>query len=166
MSHTETVIHWLNDAHALEHNLIQVLEHRVSDTKGHPQLQAMVQRHLEETRRHAELVQGCIERLGGHTSAIKTGLANITGAVQGRSTGPAPDEMVKNALADYSAEQFEIASYTSLLAAAQMLGDQQTAAVCQQILRDEETMAQFLAQQIPMITQEYLSLRSREHGTA
>jgi len=164
MAHQETVIAWLNDAHALELNLTQVLEHRVDDTKDHPQMQARIQQHLEQTRRHAELVKGCIERLGGSTSAIKSGMGKIGGFFQGVSTGMAKDEIVKNALADYASEQFEIASYTSLIAAAQALGDQEMATVCQQILRDEQEMASWLQQQIPMITQAFLGLQERAHG--
>lgn len=164
MSHKETIIAWLNKAHALEHNLIQVLEHRIQDAKDHPEMQQMVQQHLAETRRHAELVSSCIERLGGHTSAIKTGMANVMGTVQGMSTEPAPDEIVKNVIADYSSEQLEIASYNSLLAAAQAIGDQEMARIFESILRDEEAMASFLSQQLPLVTQEYLSMRAREHG--
>jgi ferritin-like metal-binding protein YciE len=166
MAHQDTVIAWLNDAHALELNLVQVLEHRVSDTKDHPHIQTRVQQHLEQTRRHAELVKGCIERLGGSTSTVKSAMGQIGGFFQGVSTGMAKDEMVKNALADYASEQFEIASYTSLIAAAQAIGDQQTATVCQQILRDEDEMARWLQQQIPIITQEFLGMQAREHGAA
>jgi len=164
MAHQETVIAWLKDAHALELNLVEVLEHRVNDTKDHPAIQARIQQHLEETRHHAELVKGCIERLGSSTSALKSGMGKISGFFQGISTGMAKDEMVKNALSDYAAEHFEIASYTSLIAAAQAIGDQQIAAVCQQILRDEEAMAHWLQQQIPVITQEFLGMQAREHG--
>jgi ferritin-like metal-binding protein YciE len=164
MAHQETVLAWLNDAHALELNLVQVLEHRVSDTKDHPHIQTRIQQHLEQTRRHAELVQGCIERLGGSTSALKSGMGKIGGFFQGISTGMAKDEMVKNALSDYASEHFEIACYTSLIAAAQAIGDQQTVAVCQQILRDEEAMAHWLQQQVPVITQEFLGMQVREHG--
>jgi len=164
MAHQDTMLAWLNDAHALELNLAQVLEHRVNDTKDHPQMQARIRQHLEETRRHAELVKGCIERMGGNTSTIKSTMGKIGGVMQGVSTGMAKDEMVKNALADYASEQFEIASYTSLIAGAQALGDTQTAQVCRQILNDEMEMARFLEQQIPMITTEYLGMQSREHG--
>ena len=166
MADQNTVVAWLNDAHALELNLVQVLEHRVQDTKDYPQIQLKIQQHLEQTRHHAELVKGCIERLGGSTSAVKSAMGQISGLFQGISTGMAKDEMVKNALADYASEHFEIASYTSLIAAAQAIGDQQTAAVCQQILRDEDDMARWLQQQIPMITQEFLGLQAREHGVA
>ena len=59
-------------------------------------------------------------------------MGKIGGFFRGISTGMAKDEVVKNALTDYAAEHFEIAGYTSLIAAAQAIGVQQTAAVCQQ----------------------------------
>ena len=46
---------------------------------------------LETTRRHADRVKECIQRLGD-TSALKTSIANIFGTLQGLSTGPAEDE--------------------------------------------------------------------------
>jgi ferritin-like metal-binding protein YciE len=164
MAHQETLIAWLNDAYAMESNLIQTLENHASDAEGHPQMQAKIEEHLQATRLHAEMVKGCVERLGSSTSAIKTGLSNLMAAVQGLGTSAASDELVKNVLADYAAEHFEIACYTSLISAAQQLGELDIATICQQILRDEQDMANWLQQQIPVATQEFLSLQMREHG--
>ncbi len=164
MAHKELYLSWLNDAYGLEQSLVQVLESHVSDAKDHPQMQSRLRQHLDETRRHAELVRSCIERQGGDVSTIKSGMSKLMGTMQGMSTGAAKDELIKNALADYSAEHFEIASYTSLIAAAQSLGDTETALVCQQILQDEVAMQSWLAQQIPMITQEMLQMQVREHS--
>jgi ferritin-like metal-binding protein YciE len=74
--------------------------------------------------------------------------------VQGISTGPAKDELVKNCLADYATEDFEIACYTSLLTAAQEFGDQDLVRTCQRILQDEQDMARWLELQIPLATTE------------
>ena len=164
MAHNELYLAWLNDAYSLEQSLTQVLERHVADAKDYPQVQARMQQHLEETRRHAELVESCIQRLGSDTSKLKSGLATVTGAVQGMTTVAAKDDLIKNALADYSSEHLEIASYTSLISAAQAMGDQETASICQQILREEEAMQLWLAQQIPLITQEMLQIQAREHG--
>jgi ferritin-like metal-binding protein YciE len=166
MAHRDTLIAWLNDAYAMENNLIQTLENHASDAKGHPMMQAKIEEHLQATRHHAELVKGCVERLGSSTSAIKTGLSNLMATVQGIGTSAASDELVKNALSDYAAEHFEIACYTSLFTAAQALGETEVAQICQQILRDEQDMASWLQQQIPMVTQEFVSLQAREHGAA
>jgi ferritin-like metal-binding protein YciE len=61
---------------------------------------------------------------------------------------------VKNALADYAAENFEVASYTALVNAAQELNDQQTALVCQQIRQEDEEMALWLQQNLPTLVRQ------------
>ena len=137
MTGKELLIEWLNDAHGMENALIQILEHQSKDAKDYPQVQAKLEQHLQQTRQHADLVKSCVENLGGSTSSVKTGMASLFGQMQALSTGAAKDKLVKNALADYAAENFEVASYTALIRAAQALGDQQTANVCQQILQQD-----------------------------
>jgi len=163
MAHNELVIAWLNDAHAMELGIAQVLERHIEEAKEHPAMHAGLQRHLEQTRRHAELVKSCVERMGGETSGLKTGMASVMGTVQGMTTKLAKDELIKNTLHDYGTEHFEIACYTSLIAAAENLGDQETAQVCREILRDDQTMADFLFPQIPLATIEMLQM---EHSMA
>ena len=163
MAHKELVIAWLNDAHAMELGIAQVLERHAEEAKDHPQMHAGLQRHLEQTRRHAELVKGCVERMGGETSGVKSGMASVMGTVQGMTTKLAKDELIKNTLHDYGTEHFEIACYTSLIAAAENLGDQDTVRACQEILRDDQAMADFLFQQIPPTTIEMLQM---EHAMA
>ncbi len=82
----DVVLAWLNDAHGMETGLVEVLEHQVKDAADFPQVQARLQLHLEETRRHAEIVKGCIERLGGDVSSLKTGMSSVFGKVQALST--------------------------------------------------------------------------------
>jgi ferritin-like metal-binding protein YciE len=130
MAHKELVIAWLNDAHAMELGIAQVLERHAEEAKDHPHVHAALQRHLEQTRRHAELVKGCVERMGGETSGVKSGMASVMGAVQGMTTKLAKDELI----------------------------DQETARVCREILRDEQAMAEFLFQQIPPTTIEMLQI--------
>jgi len=119
----ETLIGWLNDAYAMEMGIIPVLENHVKDADKHPEIQTRLRAHLEQTRRQADQVNMLVERLGGSTSAVKTTMGTLGGFVSGLSTGAAPDEIVKNALADYSTEHFEIASYRALIAGAQALGE-------------------------------------------
>src|SRR5215217_8761647 len=158
MAHKELVIAWLNDAHAMELGIAQVLEQHVAEAEDHPAMQTGLQRHLEQTRRHAELVKGCVERMGGETSGIKTGMASVMGTVQGMTTKLAKDDLIKNTLHDYGTEQFEIGCYTSLIAAAEDLGAQETGRVCREIPPDDQAVAAFLFQQIPLATIEMLQM--------
>lgn len=156
MTMRDTLIGWLNDAYAMEKGMIETLDNHAQDAEGHPQVRSRIQEHLEETRRHADLVQQCVERLGGSTSAVKTAMGKISGMFEGVSTAAAEDELVKNALGDYSAEHLEIASYRALITAAEALGEQEVAQTCEQILRDEEEMALWLEQNLPVVVKDFL----------
>jgi ferritin-like metal-binding protein YciE len=156
----ETLLGWLNDAYAMEKGLVQVLENHANDVKDRPEMYRRIAQHLEETKMHAERVRDCVQRLGGDVSTMKTAMGAVSGFFQGRSTGASPDELVKNALADYASEHLEIASYRALIVAARALGEQQIAQVCEGILRDEEEMARWLEQNLPTVVQEYLGTQT------
>lgn len=149
-------VSWLNDAYSMEQSITQVLENHVKDAKDHPQLQAKLQEHLDQTRHHADLVKECLQRLGESPSAVKSTLANVMGRMQGISTGMAKDELVKDSILDYATEYFEIASYRDLIVAGQELGYQECVDSFKEILREEEDMASWLQRQSPMLVQETL----------
>ena len=150
----DLLLAWLNDAYSMENGLVPILQNHANDAKDYPQVQGRIQQHVEETRRHAELVKGCIERRGGSVSTLKTGIGSLMGSVQSISTGAAQDQLVKNGLSDFAAEHLEIASYQALIAGAEEFGDRETVSVCQQILRDEEDMARWLAQNLPIVVRQ------------
>jgi ferritin-like metal-binding protein YciE len=156
MTQRDLLITWLNDAYGMEVGIAEVLERHAASAADHPHIQAGLQQHLEQTRQHAELVKGCVERLGGETSGVKSGIASLGGAMQGMMAKLASDELIKNALQDYGTEHFEIACYTSLRTAATAIGDQETAQVAERILQDEMRMAEQLLKLIPSITNEMM----------
>ena len=165
MTANDTLIAWLNDAYGMENALVQILEHQIKDAESYPQVQSMLQTHLKQTREHADTVKGCIQQLGGDTSALKTGMASVFGKVQALSTGAASDEMVKNALADYAAENFEVASYRALIAAAYEAGEAQVATACQQILDLDQAMADWIIQNLPtLVKQEMAQMATTQAG--
>jgi ferritin-like metal-binding protein YciE len=165
MAHKELLINWLNDAYSMETALIPILENHAKDAKNYPDIQARDQQHIEETRRHAERVRSCIERLGESPSTLKTGMGSLIGNMQSVMTGAFQDELVKNCLSDFAAENFEIASYKALIAAAQEIGDQETVLACQENLREDEAMAQWLDQHLPIVVQETVRQKVQEDGS-
>lgn len=153
----DTYLAWLNDAHAMEVGLVKTLEKQVESTEREPQMQRRISEHLGETRRHVDLVKECIEHNGGDTSAGKDMLSKMSATLAGWGTTLMGDAMVKQVHQSYAAEQFEIATYTAIKAAAQARGDTQTAKICDIILADEERMAQWLIEQIPYVVTRHLS---------
>ena len=160
----DLLVRWLNDAYAMEHQLIPVLENHAKDFKSSPPAQQRVRQHIDETRRHAERMEQCVKRLGTSPSTMKSTLGTLMGSAQAISTGMFRDELVKNALSDYAAEQFEVACYKALISAAQEQGEPEIARACEENMREDEAMAQWLNQQLPTVVHEAMqpAARSRE----
>lgn len=156
MEHNKLFVAWLNDAHAMEHTLIEVLENHVDDAKDYPEVQDRIRQHLEETRRHEETIKECIKSLGEDPSDVKAGIGTLKGKMAAVMSAPAKDELVKNALMDYSSEHFEIAAYNALIVAAEHLGHPEIATKCKEILKEEEAMAKFLESNLPTTIKEAL----------
>ncbi len=147
---------WLRDAYGMEHALIQVMENHARDASSDPAMQQRIEQHLEQTRNHASLVKGALTRHGVDTSSLKTAMSTIIGALQAPATGIFKDELTKNALSDFATEQFEIACYQALMTAAEELGDSETYEDCRRILREEQAMAGFYQQHLPVVIRETL----------
>jgi ferritin-like metal-binding protein YciE len=158
----DDLISWLNDAYSMELSVAEVLENHVKDAEKQPAIQSRLQQHLGETKRHAEMVKGCIESAGGQVSTSKAWLGDIMGRLKGISTGMYQDELVKNVLSEYATEHFEIASYESIISGAETIGQTQVAQVCRQILEDEKQMAQWVQSQIPIVTKNYMMQNSSQ----
>ncbi|MFN7140499.1 MAG: DUF892 family protein [Limisphaerales bacterium] len=156
MTQNKDLIHWLNDAYSMELSLEETLQHHIKDLDEHPQMKERLEQHVLETRRHANDVKQCIEALGGKVSRTKAIFADLMGRFQGMSTGMFSDEIIKNLLHEHASENFEIASYESLAAAAEDLGEGDVALTCRRILEDERRMASWVLEQIPIATKQYL----------
>ena len=145
-------IAWLNDAYAMEQGLIPVLQNHATDAQARmPETAARMQQHITETQTHAARMEQCLRALGTTPSTVKSTLSQIMGTVQGLSTGMFQDGPVKNALADYSAEQLEVASYRVLITAARELGYEEIAQLCEMNMQEDEAMALWLRDQIPNV---------------
>jgi ferritin-like metal-binding protein YciE len=152
----EHLVAWLRDAHAMEHQAIEVLEKQASRLEHYPELRAKIEEHLRQTHRQAELVEGCLHRLGTDTSGLKSAAGKLMGSAQQLSGLFASDEVVKSAIADHAFERYEIASYRALITTAEEAGEPEIARTCEQILHQEEVMAAWLADHLPEVARLYV----------
>lgn len=136
----------LRDAHAMEMQITKALESQVKDTDKHPQIQARIQEHLEETRIHAQRMVDCLSTYNESPSSMKSLGAKAMGNVMGAAGGSRSDALAKTARDDYMTEHMEIATYLLLITEAQALGDTSTVLAAQSNLRDEMRMADWLEQ--------------------
>lgn len=156
MAKKDRLIQWLRDAHAMEMQAETMLSRQAERIENYPALKARIEQHIQETQRQAELVEGCLQRLGADVSSTKDIAGSGTAMMQAMGGVFTGDEVVKGAMAGYTFEHFEIASYRALIAAAAEVGDRDTQRVCEEILKQEEEMGSWLAAHLPEVTQEYL----------
>jgi len=165
-SKEQVLVAWLRDAYAMEREAITLAENQLSRLKNYPEFQARLQEHLTETRHQADLIRECLKRYGSDVSTIKEMVTRLLGNVQSLMTQATDDEGVKYALADYSFESFEIASYRCNIAAAEAVGDTQTKADLESILAQEERMAAWLADYIPNMSRTYIDRQVTDPASA
>jgi len=162
MTKRAQLITWLGDAHAMEVGIITTLEKHIADAKGHPKVRAGLTKHLKETKRHASEMKKALAAMGGSHPVLREGVGKLASLAAGLVTTTARDTLVKNAIADFATEHFEIACYSSLVVTATALGEKKIAATCKGILREEKAMAKALSEQLPMITESYLATLDEE----
>jgi ferritin-like metal-binding protein YciE len=147
---------WLRDAHAMEEQAEQMLTAMSARIETYPEVKQRLDQHIEETRNQAALIAQCIQRRGGDTSTVKDVTGKAMAMMHSFTAAMSSDEIIKGSLASYAFEHFEIASYKSLIVAAEVAGDTETQRVCQAILVEEEAMAKWLADNMPILVKRFL----------
>lgn len=148
---------WLRDAHAAEEQAVTMLNKTAGRLLNYPDLRARIEQHAEQSRRQADLVRSCIERRGNSTSVLKEAGAKMVGLAQAAAGLFVSDEVMKAVIASAAFEEMEISSYKTLIAAAELLGDNETKQVCEEILHEEIEMRDWLEVHIPAITGKFLT---------
>jgi ferritin-like metal-binding protein YciE len=156
MHDRETLKNWLRDAYAMEQGLVRTLRRQAEHADEHPHVRRKLEEHAALTENQASRVAGCLDRLGEDPSKVKTALGAVEGVMSGMMSAVAGDDVVKDALACYGAESFEIACYRALSVGARALGEDEIATTCEAILGEEEQMAQWVEQNLPSLVRDYL----------
>ncbi|QHM72719.1 ferritin-like domain-containing protein [Mixta intestinalis] len=164
MTYQENYLSWLRDAHAMEKQAEEMLEKMSARLEHYPDLKARLQQHIEETRQQQQMLQQVIDRQDTSHSTMKDIMGKV--AAMGQAVGGmfASDEVVKGAISGYVFEQFEIACYTSLIAAAELAGDSEGARVFEQIREQEKAMADWALTHLPDVTEQFM-VRSAQPDT-
>jgi ferritin-like metal-binding protein YciE len=147
----QQLIAWLDDAHAMERGLIPILRNQVTHFEGMPEVASRLLEHIEQTETHADRIRRCLLIFNTTPSTAKSMMSSVVGRIEGASTTIFADTLVKDALADYGAEQFEVGCYTALIAAATGLGYSDVAELCAQNLEEDQDMADWILEQVPAI---------------
>lgn len=140
----EKLVDYLQDAHALEHNVLRMLDSMLATTTD-PETRERLQRHRMDTERHERMVRERLEAHGAGPS-LMTEVPAVVGAwLKGVGDMMRPDKPGKNARDGFVTEHVEIAAYSLLEQLALRAGDLETARVARFILEDEQDMARCIA---------------------
>ena len=140
----EQLIKHIDEAHAMEQNVLRMLDGMISTTDD-PQILQELEHHKIETEGHAQRMKARLEAHGAAPSTVKQ-VGGILGAlakmpldlVRGEKAG-------RNARDGFATEHMEIASYELLKRVAQRANDDETVAACDEIIAQEQAMADTIA---------------------
>jgi ferritin-like metal-binding protein YciE len=141
---TEKLGDYVEDAHAMETNVLQMLDSMIATTTD-PKIRDELERHKDQTEKHEERLRRRLDALGRGTS-IRKETQTLAGALmKGVVDQVRGDKPGKNARDGFITEHMEIASYELLERLAERAGDAETAKVARANRRDEEAMAKKIA---------------------
>jgi ferritin-like metal-binding protein YciE len=131
---------YLADAHAIERQAAKLLQ-RAPKMAGAEELATAFEEHLEETERHAELVEERLGARGGSPSAFKDAALRLGALNLGTFLKAQTDTPAKLAAFAYAFEHLEVAAYELLKRVAARVGDQETVSMADEILFEERAAA-------------------------
>jgi ferritin-like metal-binding protein YciE len=147
----------LENAHALEKQAIQLMERQVERFENYPEMSDLLRRHISETEGQIRRLDDMLHSFGADRSILKDMATQFMANLAAAGHMPMADEVLKNTFANHAFENFEIASYKSLIVMAEASGNQKFIPGLQETLREEEKTAQAVYDMIEPITQKFLT---------
>ncbi len=150
----------LKDLYSAETQLVKALP-KMAKAANNAQLKAGFEQHLRETEQQIARLEELMHGMGTDRSVLKDWATSIMGNLAAIGHSIMPDEILKNTFANHAFENFEIASYTSLIAMAEATGNSGHVPTLRQTLTEEERMATWIRENTPTISLRYLQLKEQ-----
>ncbi len=142
----DTIPSYLADAHAIEHQAIEMLERAIGMTND-TELQSLFEQHLAESRTHLSRVEQRIEQLSSSPSLIKDAAMRLGALNWAGFFHAQPDTPGKLVTFLYAFEHLEIGGYLHLRGVAERGSDDETARLATELCGEEERAAGLLEAQ-------------------
>jgi ferritin-like metal-binding protein YciE len=146
----------LQNAHAVEKEAVQLMQRQLERFENYPEMSQLLQQHLRETEGQIRRLDEILHTFGEDRSLLKDMATQFMANMAAAGHMPMADEVLKNTFANHAFENFEIASYKSLISMAEAAGFQKFIPALQETLREEEKTAKLIYDMIEPITQKYL----------
>ncbi len=151
----------LRNAHAMETQARELMERQSERTADFPEVQSKLRRHLTETNEQLRRLEQCLRECGESESSMKDTALSAMGNLTAMAHGMAGDEILKNTFANNAFENYEIATYKSLLALCRQAGVDLSQSL-EASLREEQEMASWIDSHVEEVTLQYLAKEERK----
>lgn len=148
----------LKNAHAMEKQALSIMTPQMQRIEHYPEVAERLREHIEETNGQIMRLDEILDALDERASALKDTALGVAGELAAVGHSFAGDEILKNSLANYAFEHFEMASYKSLIVMSEGPGLDRFRSALEQNLREEEAMAAWIDQSLPLVTRRYMQL--------
>ncbi|WP_347138394.1 ferritin-like domain-containing protein [Paracoccus sp. SSK6] len=152
----------LRNAHAMENQALSIMQPQLNRLEHYPEVSALLDRHIRETEGQLRRIDEILDSLGESASGLKDTMLSFSGSMAAVTHSLASDEILKNSLANFAFEHFEIAAYTALITAAEQAGGQSAIPLLQQNLAEERAMAADIESGLPGVVRKYISLSASD----
>jgi ferritin-like metal-binding protein YciE len=152
----------LQNVHAVENQALALIDRQLERIENYPEVAAKLKSHRRETEHQITRVEKILESFDESHSVLKDAALSLSGNMAALVHMVAPDEILKNTFANLAFENFEAASYLSLITVAQEGGFDDAIDPLNKSFEEETSMAKWVAENIPVITRAYISLREKD----
>ncbi|ORM62766.1 YciE/YciF family protein [Pantoea rodasii] len=149
MMRESVYLDWLRDAHAMELHSETLLKAAVQRLNDHPSMKMRITQYLEQIREQQQLVKDVLKSYDGSWSILKDTLGRMSAVGQAASDMLRDEMGVRIAVSGYVFCSYKVATYTTLVAAAEQADDSAGKNAFQRILQQEVQMADWLLLHLP-----------------
>jgi ferritin-like metal-binding protein YciE len=149
----------LRNAHAMENQALSIMRPQAKRIENYPEVAERLEQHIRETEGQLERLERLLQSFGESTSTLKDTALSMVGSLAALGHSVSGDEIIKNSLANFAFENYEIAAYKSLLTLCELGRFAPAEDTLRQNLQEELAMAEWLDQNLDMVTHRFVSLR-------
>lgn len=146
----------LVNAHALEKQSLSALKGHVDKLDKAPAFKTRVEQYIGETEEQIRRLERAMERNNSDASTIKDAALSLFGQAVAAIQGSAKDDALKIAIAGHGAAAHETASFASIVALAEDVGDADIASEMRTCHEIAKAMQDWIAERMPEITRQFV----------
>ena len=150
----------LKNIHGVEHQALALIDRQLDHLSNYPEISEALRKHRGETEQQIVRVEEILDGFGENRSLLKDVALTLSGNLAALVHMVAPDEVLKNSFANFAFENFEAASYTSLIVLAEAGSFTGATSLLQTSLTEEQAMAAWINDHNASLTLKFVERRA------